>query len=383
MTVIAAGAVESSGLEVLKVKLKQNLFIGIFLVYPTITATLFRVPQCKSFGDASFHEDDYTIDCTTTKFTLTVVFAVLVIILIPIGVPAIFTLLMLRAKQSIGGTVNETALGGAKLAPDDADDESDTYGFLIKDYRPQYWYHEIVTYSRKLLLGGISVVMGRGTMAQTYFVITVEAFFQIHHVRTYPFVSYKHNVMESLGHCALMLMYAISLILRNDDDDDWDAEWFPKEGYGWFLVFLFVIVLPSPTLYFYHKDTSGSTAEAKLGDGFEENPLAIEMAQSTTASGEDSGGDKPARAKLAKMQREAKDALALVQKLQAENQQLKTSLAQVEATPTVAHSLGMELATVEDGTADNAQETAMKERAADESLSEETREYAKKAVEVL
>ena len=25
-----------------------------------------------------------------------------------------------------------------------------------------YWYHEIVTYSRKLLLGGISVVMGRG-----------------------------------------------------------------------------------------------------------------------------------------------------------------------------------------------------------------------------
>ena len=31
----------------------------------------------------------------------------------------------------------------------------------------------------------------------------------------------------------------------------------------------------------------------------------------------------------------------------------------------------------------NAQETAMKERAADESLSEETREYAKKAVEVL
>lgn len=35
---------------------------------------------------------------------------------------------------------------------------------LISDYRPQYWYYEIVTYSRKLILGGVAVVMGRGTM---------------------------------------------------------------------------------------------------------------------------------------------------------------------------------------------------------------------------
>eukprot|EP01045_Picozoa_sp_COSAG04_P005864 COSAG04_NODE_279_length_18210_cov_5.657225_1_plen_1569_part_10 len=153
MAVIAAGASDESGLEVLKVKLKQNLFLGIFLVYPTITATLFRVPQCQYFGEVGFHEDDYTIDCGTAKFTLTVAFAALVIILIPIGVPAIFLMLMLRKKESLGGVVNETALGGAKLVADDADDESDTYGFLIKDYRPQYWYHEIGTYSRKLLLG--------------------------------------------------------------------------------------------------------------------------------------------------------------------------------------------------------------------------------------
>ena len=33
---------------------------------------------------------------------------------------------------------------------------------------------------------------------------------------------------------ALMLMYAIALILRGreDSDDIWLDEWFPKEGYG-------------------------------------------------------------------------------------------------------------------------------------------------------
>jgi hypothetical protein len=27
-------------------------------------------------------------------------------------------------------------------------------------------------------------------------------------------------------------MYAIALILRNEDGDIWDYEWFPKQGYG-------------------------------------------------------------------------------------------------------------------------------------------------------
>eukprot|EP01045_Picozoa_sp_COSAG04_P010945 COSAG04_NODE_689_length_11142_cov_6.664041_4_plen_1132_part_00 len=330
--VIAAGAADASGLHALKVKLKQNIFVGIFLIYPTITTTLFRVPQCQWFDDQGFHEDDYTIDCTTTKFALTVALSAFIILLIPIGVPVVFTLLMLRAKQSNGGVVNATALGGAKLAADDADDESDTYGFLIRDYRPEYWYHEIITYFRKLMLGGISVVMGRGTIAQTYFVISIEAFFQMHHMRTYPFVVYKHNVMEALGHCALMLLYAISLILRNDDQVTWEAEWFPKEGYGWFIVFLFAIVLPSPTVYFYCRDKGKPTASGgELGEGFETNPLAIELGDDGDSAEPQEPSAQPARAKLAKMQREGKDARARVQKLQVETQQQQGEIQQVKA----------------------------------------------------
>ena len=40
--------------------------------------------------------------------------------------------------------------------------------------RPEFWFYEIVTYGRKLLLGGLAVVVGRGTMAQVFFVCTVE-----------------------------------------------------------------------------------------------------------------------------------------------------------------------------------------------------------------
>ena len=72
-------------------------------------------------------------------------FATLVLIgCIPIGVP--FGFLWAMKKKSVGlGGINTTALGGAKLNEPEADDDDDDYSFLIKDYRPEYWFYEIVT----------------------------------------------------------------------------------------------------------------------------------------------------------------------------------------------------------------------------------------------
>ena len=233
---------------------------------------------CDSYGDASYHAEDYTIDCNTPEYTATMVLGILLIILIPFGLPAAIFYKMFGAKQALGG-VRSNATGGAKLADDDVDDDDDTFAFLIGVYRPECWYHEIVTYVRKLLLSGIAVVMGRGSMAQVYFACACEAFFLMHHMRTYPFVNHKHNLMEAFGHCALILLYAISLILRNDDEDDWRAEWLPKEAYGWFLVFLFVVVLPSPTVIYFRrrggKSKSNDASFVASDNVFEsENPLA-------------------------------------------------------------------------------------------------------------
>ena len=36
-------------------------------------------------------------------------------------------------------------------------------------------YYEIITYGRKLLLGDLSVFLGRGQLAQAYFVVVVES----------------------------------------------------------------------------------------------------------------------------------------------------------------------------------------------------------------
>ncbi len=74
------------------------------------------------------------------------------------------------------------------------------------------------------------LLANRGTMAQAYFVATVEAGFLMHHVRTYPYVREQHNQVDALGHAALMLTYTITLILRNDDENAFVGEVFPRAG---------------------------------------------------------------------------------------------------------------------------------------------------------
>ena len=116
----------------------------------------------RQIGDHWYHEDDFSVECKGSFFGL-VAFAVVIIVLIPVGVPTLLLFAMRNAKNRLGG-VRMTALGGAKLTEEE--DERDPFGFLIRDLKPEFWYYEVVIFARKLLLGGVSIVVGRGTMAQ-------------------------------------------------------------------------------------------------------------------------------------------------------------------------------------------------------------------------
>eukprot|EP01043_Picozoa_sp_COSAG02_P027509 COSAG02_NODE_1628_length_11586_cov_3.954644_1_plen_316_part_10 len=160
--VVAAGAADESAYVTAKVKLQRNLFLGVFLLYPTITATLFRVPQCRDVGDTQYHEEDFSVECAGSFWGI-VSLSVVGIVLVPVGVPLVLFMKMKKAKDQLGGA-QVSELGGAKLSGKDVQDEDDTYGFLTFDLKPEYWYYEIVVFTRKLVLGGLSIVVGRGTM---------------------------------------------------------------------------------------------------------------------------------------------------------------------------------------------------------------------------
>ena len=321
--VIAAGGSDSSSYITATVGFKSNLLFGVFLLYPTITTTLFRVPQCLELADEhAFHEEDFSIDCNSGRYMLTLAFSFAAIILVPIGVPAVFLYFMKQAKDALGG-VNETALGGAKLVADDVSDEDDPFGYLCKDCKPEFYYYEIVSYARKLILGGISIFMGRGSLAQVYFVVAFESWFLMHHMRSYPYSVQKHNQIDALGHCILILTYTVTFILRQSDEDLED-EVFPREGYGLFIVFMYIVVLPAPTIYYFFKDSSGNDAEGSgaTDERSFDNPLQDDMGtfgdDAELAPSNKKGQSRTAStARLSKLQRE-NDSLKAENKRQGE-----------------------------------------------------------------
>ena len=154
-------------------------------------------------------------------------------------------------------------------------------------------------------------------------------------------------------------------------------EWFPKEGYGWFLAFMTIIVLPSPTVYFYYKESTSRSA--KSDEDFEENPLS-QPSQSFDVEGSEVPNAPAARLKLAKMQRESKNMRSQNQKTQAQLLQLQKEAVSAEAEiASLRAQLGQgpQLG----GLQSQAKTVAIKEFAADEDLGEEIRETAKQAVD--
>eukprot|EP01043_Picozoa_sp_COSAG02_P036006 COSAG02_NODE_2612_length_8419_cov_2.286779_3_plen_303_part_00 len=166
----------------------------------------------------------------------------------------------------------------------------------------------------------------------------------MHHMRTYPYLVHKHNTIDAIGHCILILTYTVTFVLRGDLEN----EIFPREGYGIFIVLLYIIVLPAPTVYYFLKEDSMEDERSPTEDfDFDENPLSVgglddddeAVADSDNASGSPAvqvlgqrgTGHAPPRglstAKLAKIIRENKE-------LRAENSQQKVVIQTMEAEAT-------------------------------------------------
>jgi hypothetical protein len=222
--------------------------------------------------------------------------------------------------------------------------------------------------------------------------------------------------VEAVGHAALVLTYTITLILRNDEDA-FLQESFPREGYGIFIVFIYAVVLPLPTVINFVLDSKAQEAVPKVDADFDDklgefsNPLSGDvedtgamqttMDDSTgtpwTVGGATASTSGAMLSRMAKVQREKqvfqaqiKDSQAELLALRRENEAFKQQHggqqsvhqpAGVEEDGTTAEPKPEPLAAPK--TPAEAQQYAMKEVIADESLSEETRQAAQEKLEGL
>eukprot|EP01051_Picozoa_sp_SAG22_P005755 SAG22_NODE_353_length_11812_cov_58.910783_4_plen_1161_part_00 len=213
----------------------SRLLLFVFLLYPGMTSKIFQAFWCRELVNGeSLLIADYRVQCTVDgsfvgDYTLLFLFCNVLVVLWPIGLPAILFYLMQRQKEDI-------------LAGDE--DTCRKFDFVIGDYKPEYWYWEVIEYGRKLVLSGligVIAMVGAGPITQSVVAVFIAFFFFAMSVKEQPFKDWKLNVIKSWSEFQIFGVLVTVVVLQAwstpPEEDD-------KQITGWWQLILTMTILP-------------------------------------------------------------------------------------------------------------------------------------------
>jgi hypothetical protein len=251
------------------------LFGITYLILPMVTTTIFQTFLCTNIDPDSenptetsrYLTADLSISCQSNEYRDWRIYAILMIFVYPIGIPALyFTLLYLnreeimhrddddeivegRVRKASSGSFDHTQVNSSGIRDGEGADsmknplrrnrsrENDgtlrnfskestlskrelsphvsRLAFLWLAYQPRYWYWEIVETTRRLLLtAGLSVI-APGSSSQNVLSVMLAFFY----VKLYGyFKPYKNDVddyIAEVGQVAVFVTFFIALIVQN------------------------------------------------------------------------------------------------------------------------------------------------------------------------
>ena len=138
-----------------------------FLIYPRVSKHIFEMLNCRSLSETeSWLERDYAVDCESGTYWFFFVFATVLVAIIPLGVPICLLLVMGRQTgKNYNGFDHDSgddfwARNRALL--------SVRYEMLVRVYRPGAFFFEPVDWLRKMMLGGLLMLLHRGSILQVF-----------------------------------------------------------------------------------------------------------------------------------------------------------------------------------------------------------------------
>ena len=198
-----------------KVEAKSNVVRGRFLIYlfmfltftfliSTSTAA-FQYFKCHEFPEADvgtrrFLYKDYSVDCDSTRYKVYVPYALLMILIYPIGIP-LFYWLMLSKKKHV--------LSDEEAVMREASADFPTIGhltFLTQAYKSKYYYFEVLECVRRLMLASvIGMLPADGVVAPTLGILLCFVFL-------YVFIDFRPYRNADDSNLGVILQYSITLL---------------------------------------------------------------------------------------------------------------------------------------------------------------------------
>ena len=137
-----------------------------FLVYSSVSSVVFQMFACDKLDNGKIYlRADYTIECDSDKHRALQIYAGLMIILYPVGIPALYAGLLFSNRRVMRDEKSREEYFARSISN------------LWKPYKPQRFYYEVVECGRRILLTGAVVFIYPNTASQIAVAFAIAVFF--------------------------------------------------------------------------------------------------------------------------------------------------------------------------------------------------------------
>ncbi|CAN0382790.1 unnamed protein product [Ectocarpus sp. 12 AP-2014] len=195
---------DTGGVEKIYHKHQTALLLLTFLVYSSVSSTVFQTFACETLDDdVEYLRADYRIHCTDTKHQAFEVYAAIMIVVYPVGIPLLYAFLLFQRRHVLAdaGADKTVAL---------------SISGLWEPYRPERFYYEVVECGRRVMLTGVVVFIFPNDAAQIAITILLTLFFSLLFEILSPYESESDMWLSRGGHVILFLSMFDLLLLKVD-----------------------------------------------------------------------------------------------------------------------------------------------------------------------
>lgn len=181
-----------------------------FLVYSSVSSVVFQMFACDDLDDGkNYLRADYTIDCDSTKHRVLQIYAGLMIMLYPVGIPALYACILFRNSDILRDKSRREESFVVRSVSN-----------LWKPYKPRRFYYEIVECSRRFLLAGVVVFIYPNSAAQVAAAFAIAIVFVFVSEGMKPYESPWDFWVSRFGHIIVFSSMYLALLMKVDVSTD-------------------------------------------------------------------------------------------------------------------------------------------------------------------
>ena len=195
------------------------------MVFSSVSTTIFDTFNCKTFGDdeTEYMMSDQSIDCGTHKHKMYQVFAAFMMAVYPVGIPALYFVLLFKARQQL------------QAEKRDEDESLQKIAFLWDMYEPEMWWFEVFDCVRRLSLTGLLVFVFKGQASQIVVAMVLAVLSVTAFINWKPFIKAENDTLAIVSQLSIFFTLFAGLLKKMDVDklDSYD-----QDVFGWLLNFV-------------------------------------------------------------------------------------------------------------------------------------------------